>query len=269
MSEARRADLAVMLREGPVAVAVITAVAGSTPREVGAWMALSPTRILGTIGGGEAEHRAVGAARRLLKEGGGREDLELPLGPALDQCCGGHLSVSVVRLSAPLSPPYALWPGGPVLRDPTGVPVVVYGAGHVGAAVVNALAPLPFEVTWIDGRAESVWPQVSPFPLKRLALPETAAMEAPGDACHLVMTHSHALDLEIVATVLERPFRFLGLIGSATKKATFMSRLRARGLDASRLTCPIGLENVKGKEPAVIAAATAAQLLALTGGGET
>jgi len=144
--------------------------------------------------------------------------------------------------------------------------VILYGAGHVGTALARALEPLPFGLTWVDARAESVWPAEGPVPCRRLALPETAATAAPDEALHVVMTHSHAVDLEIVAAVLARPFRFLGLIGSATKRATFARRLAGRGLDTSRLTCPIGLPEIRGKAPAVIAASVAAQLLSITGG---
>ncbi|MEM6762003.1 MAG: XdhC family protein, partial [Pseudomonadota bacterium] len=141
-------------------------------------------------------------------------------------------------------------------------PVIIYGAGHVGAALARALLPLPFSVTLIDPRAESLWPTPG-LQCQRLVIPETAAAAAPQDAAHLVMTHSHAVDLEIVAAALARPARFVGLIGSATKRATFSKRLRERGVDPERLVCPIGLPEIRSKQPEVIAASVAAQLLAL------
>ncbi len=264
MAEARLATLRKMAAAEPVAVALLERAEGSTPREVGAWMIVSPTATAGTIGGGEAERRAIAAARALLADGTGPTRLALPLGPALDQCCGGHMTVALARAPADIAAaPLALWDGGPLLRDAAPAPVIVYGAGHVGLALVAALGPLPFALTLIDARAEAAWPVAAAIPCHRLALPETAASAAPDDAIHLVMTHSHAVDLEIVAAVLARPFRFLGLIGSATKRATFVRRLHERGLDTSRLTCPIGLPQIRGKAPAVIAASVAAQLLAL------
>lgn len=205
--------------------------------------------------------RQAGRAR-----GGPDATLDLPLGPRLDQCCGGFMRVALSLVTTLPDGPFALWESGPVVADPVTTPVVVYGAGHVGAALVEALSPLPFSLTWIDGRAEVVWPvEHSSVALRRSALPEADVMTAPDDAMHLVMTHSHALDLEIVAAVLARPFAFLGLIGSATKRATFARQLAARGLDASRITCPIGIGGIRGKEPAVIAASVAAQLLVLAG----
>jgi xanthine dehydrogenase accessory factor len=163
-------------------------------------------------------------------------------------------------------------PGGPAyMLERLSEPVErlhLFGAGHVGRAIVRALAPLPFRVTWIDGRAEM-------FPAE---LPDNVAVcpalqprlevdrAEPGDL-FLVMTHSHPLDLEICERVLRRgDFRFLGLIGSATKRARFASRLRARGLSEAviaRLTCPVGVPGISGKRPAIIAASVAAQLLAV------
>lgn len=264
MSEARLDTLRRLAAEGPVAVALLEKTAGSTPREEGAWMIVSESAIAGTIGGGEAERRAVEAARRLLAEGRAHERIALPLGPALDQCCGGHMTIALARLGDVDEDEVPLWSGGPVVREETRAPVLVYGAGHVGAALVAALAPLPFDLTWIDARAAALWPDNGPVPCRRLALPEAAAAMAPDDAIHLVMTHSHAVDLEICAAVLAGRFRFLGLIGSATKRATFARRLEERRLDPSRLTCPIGLPQIEGKAPAVIAASVAAQLLTLS-----
>jgi xanthine dehydrogenase accessory factor len=145
-------------------------------------------------------------------------------------------------------------------------PVLLFGAGHVGRAVVLALAPLPFAVRWIDGRAEE-FPQHIP---QNAVMVCTAAFDreladAPNDAQVVVMTHSHPLDFDITAAALRREcFPFVGLIGSETKRARFVSFARQIGIadgQIDRLVCPIGLGAIKGKEPAVIAAALAAQLL--------
>ena len=162
---------------------------------------------------------------------------------------------------------FALWRDGPVYTEPPQLrPVFVYGGGHVGTALVAALAPLPFSVRWIDARAGGfLAPPPAGVDTRLTPLPETEAQAAPANAFHVVLTHSHALDLEIVAAVLERDsFGFLGLIGSATKKALFARRLSERGIPAGRLDrliCPIGLPGLRDKRPAVIAASTAAQLL--------
>ncbi|MCF3933564.1 xanthine dehydrogenase accessory protein XdhC [Acuticoccus sp. M5D2P5] len=262
----RLADIAASVRAEPTAIALLAAVAGSTPREKGAWMIVTGGATRGTIGGGEAERRTVEAARRLLSEGGRRETLDLPLNPTLDQCCGGRMTIEIARIDEPPDAAFPLYDGGPLVADPPRRPVIVYGAGHVGTALVAALAPLPFALDWVDAREATLWPAHGPVACRRIALPETVAMAAPPETVHLVMTHSHAVDLEIVAAALSRPFAFLGLIGTATKRAIFTRRLAERGLDAARLTCPIGLPFIDGKEPSVIAASVAAQLLALDRG---
>lgn len=148
----------------------------------------------------------------------------------------------------------------------SGAPLVLFGAGHVGKALVRALEPLPFEVTWVDSRAD-VFPDELPANVRSLSPANPPEVLSGTDASSLivVMTHSHALDLDLVATALARPsFRYVGLIGSSSKCARFRKRLRDLGLTgrtAERLTCPIGIEGISGKEPAVIAASVTAQLL--------
>ena len=142
----------------------------------------------------------------------------------------------------------------------------LYGAGHVGRAVVRALEPLPFAITWVDIAAER-FPAEIPELARPLVTTDPAAFAAaaPPDALHLIMTFSHALDLAISRAVLARPFAWAGLIGSATKRARFEKRLRESGIsDAAlaRLACPIGIGGITGKEPAMIAVSVAAQLAA-------
>ena len=141
----------------------------------------------------------------------------------------------------------------------------VCGAGHVGQAIVNLLGTLPVQVIWLDPR-DGVWPETLPSNVRCLQGDEADVVDCPDNACWLVLSHSHALDLAIVQAVMaHKPFRFLGLIGSETKKARFESRLRDR-FPASlvqRLTCPIGLVQTSSKLPEVIAVSVVAQLLAL------
>lgn len=252
-------------------MALITQVRGSAPRDAGAAMLVTADGLIGSVGGGTVEWRALETARAMLADPSPvPASVEFPLNPALDQCCGGRIRLAFAPLTAAAAPrfaaagPVALWEGGPVWTpDPPRRAVHVYGAGHVGAALVRALAPLPLRVRWIDARAGVLAdppPGVEPI---ETPLPEAEAARAP-DALHLVMTHSHAVDLEIVAAALEAGAGFVGLIGSATKRATFLSKLRARGLAEARLAalvCPIGLPSLRDKRPAVIAASVAADLL--------
>ena len=256
---------------GAVGVALVTDAHGSTPCEAGRTMLIWPDRTEGTIGGGTVEQEVIGSVRALLATPGPPQTLDFALNADLDQCCGGRLRVALA-VCGPAEgavhhpgQPFALWQGGPSLKATPGVrPVHVYGAGHVGTALVNALGPLPFDTLWIDERADllaaaNVATEVTP-------LPEAIANTAPANTAHVILTHSHALDLEIVAAVLTRPHAFCGLIGSATKAALFRRRLAERGVSGAaiaRLTCPIGLPGLRDRRPAVIAASVAAQLLML------
>jgi len=229
----------------------------------------------------------------------------LALGPELGQCCGGRVEWRVetfdprdlddlstlaiadgggaATLAARLGPDgrvermlsageaerrSAREPGGGWV-EPIGTSaraVYLFGAGHVGRALALALAPLPFAVRWIDSRRDA-FPAVAPANVALVFAPEPAAeiAGAPDGALIVVMTHSHALDLEIVAAALSAGrFGFVGLIGSSTKRARFRSQMRAARLSEAalaHLVCPIGAPALKSKDPAVIAATTAAQLL--------
>jgi xanthine dehydrogenase accessory factor len=150
----------------------------------------------------------------------------------------------------------------------------LYGAGHVGRALVRVLEDLPFAVTWVDTSSARFPDSVPPHATAEVA-PDPAAFAAhtEPDAFHLVLTYSHALDLAICHALLARgDFRFLGLIGSATKRARFMKRLAGLSIADHRLAglvCPIGLPGLPGKEPAVIAISVAAQLMQLAAGAES
>ncbi|WP_297833876.1 xanthine dehydrogenase accessory protein XdhC [uncultured Roseibium sp.] len=142
----------------------------------------------------------------------------------------------------------------------------LFGAGHVGKAVVLALAPLPFSVTWIDSRADQ-FPAAVPGNVRKVASSDPAACleQAPDGAFVLAMTHSHALDEDIMArALLQQRFAYCGVIGSKTKRARFLKRLKARGLNdtlTANMLCPVGVTSVKSKQPAAIAAGIAVDLL--------
>jgi xanthine dehydrogenase accessory factor len=145
--------------------------------------------------------------------------------------------------------------------------VVLFGAGHVGRALAGVLGALPCSVVWVDGRDGAFPAEVAAnIRIEATDTPLAEVRAAPPDTCFLVMTHSHALDFELGEAILARgDFRFFGLIGSRTKRRSFEQRLARRGVDAARLTCPIGVPGVGGKEPEVIAVAVAAQLFQLRG----
>ena len=139
--------------------------------------------------------------------------------------------------------------------------VQLFGAGHVGRAIAVRAAGLPLDIAWYDSRAEAA--ETPGVMLADEAEMVACAGHAPDGGAIVIVTHDHALDYRLVAAALGSPARFVGLIGSQTKRARFLSRLAADTIDASRLTCPIGLPGIKGREPEVIAIATLAQLLML------
>lgn len=142
----------------------------------------------------------------------------------------------------------------------------LFGAGHVGTALIRLLAELPCRVTWIDER-EHLFPAVPPLnvTLEATDTPQAIIAGAPPDSCFLVMTHSHPLDQDLTERIVRRgDARWVGLIGSSSKRAQFERRLRRRGVSDQQLAqiiCPIGIPDIPGKEPAVIAIGVAAQLL--------
>lgn len=237
---------------------------GSVPREAGAWMLVWPEHIAGTIGGGQLELQAIAQARTLLATGTGEAVRRYPLGPSLGQCCGGVVFLRFERVGRADLPALAQRLAADHL------PVALFGGGHVGRALVRVFGLLPFAVTWIDSRDE-IFPEAVPAGVRcEHSDPVQAAVGelAPGSRV-LIMSFSHAEDLDIVAACLKRQrargdLPYIGLIGSRTKWATFRHRLEERGFTAeelARVTCPIGVPGVGGKEPEVIAVAVAAQLL--------
>ena len=248
---------------GRLAVVVeVAATRGSVPREAGARMVVAYDAVLGTIGGGHLELQAIADARALLQRGERYFERQVALGPSLGQCCGGAVELQHRVLAD--TPPSFWAPPGPHFH------LQLYGAGHVGRAIVRLLADVPCQVQWIDERESEFPAGKEPAHIQRVCVEpgESAAAEvaaAPAGACFLVLTHSHALDLTITQAVLARgDFGFFGLIGSQTKRARFEARLRERGVSPevlARMVCPIGLPGIHGKEPEVIALAVVAQLL--------
>ncbi len=249
----------------PAVVVEVTVAQGSVPREAGTRMLVNAAECIGTVGGGHLEWKAIAKARDLLAQGGAAAQTEhYPLGPSLGQCCGGAVTLTYAALNAAA---LARWPHPEFLFH-----LQLYGAGHVGRAIVRALAPLPAHVTWIDEREEEFAaapalgePSVAKVERVCIDTLEAEVHHAAPGAYYLVLTHQHDLDLRITEAVLRRgDFAYLGLIGSKTKRQRFVHRFEERGIDAAaiaRMTCPIGVAGIQGKEPEVIAAAVVAQLL--------
>ena len=211
----------------------------ATPATGDGRLLVGPNDTWGSLGAGATDARAAEIARRLLAEPD-----RAPRLVALDD--GAAVLFELLQ--------------------PSDFHVVVFGAGHVGRALVRVLGTLPCRVTWVDSRAAE-FPREAPENV-RVALTDAPLAEvaaARPSSCFLVMTHSHALDLELVEAILQRgDFAYCGMIGSQTKRRTFEKGLAKHGVPAAtiaRLTCPIGIPGIKGKEPGTIAVAVAAQLL--------
>jgi xanthine dehydrogenase accessory factor len=288
-------------RHGRAALITVHDVKGSAPREIGARMVVRPDGAFhGTIGGGQLEFRMLDSAREMLAQGRGPAQIvDQALGPDLGQCCGGRVKILIETFDqrdledlAPLVEAEAegrlfevecRLEEGRVTRELASVvgdsrgtrwrethgeartPVLLFGAGHVGRALVLSLAPLPFSVRWLDDR-EDAFPSHLPLNAKAIRMrdPEAEIAEAVPGSLVLVMTHDHPLDMAITAAALKRDFPYVGLIGSATKRARFEKRFRELALPEERirsLACPIGLTGIVDKDPAVIAASVTAQLL--------
>jgi xanthine dehydrogenase accessory factor len=288
-------------RHGRVARVVVAGHQGSAPREAGAAMLVWPGGQSGTIGGGALEHQAAETARAMLAHGPVRRLERVALGPAVGQCCGGAVSLLYEIYEAgtlpvaehgliarrvegaqemPLAlrrmlaeargqgtrPAPALMQGWMV--EPVAAParaLWVWGAGHVGRAIVAVLAPVPdFAITWVDTDLAR-FPDVVPEGVVPLvaADPGLLVAHAPHGAEHLILTYSHALDLDLCHRLLGHGFARAGLIGSATKWARFRARLAALGHRPEaigRITCPIG-DPALGKHPQAIALGVGAALL--------
>ena len=245
-------------------VVEVTTTQGSVPRESGTRMLVAADEVLGSVGGGHLELLAIAQARQMLTTTASApqqnpQETYYPLGPKLGQCCGGALTLRFTPLAA--DEPAAWTQPAPRFH------LQLYGAGHVGRAIVKLLEGIDCRVAWIDEREDQFPSSALPPHIQKVCVEpvEAEVATAPPGAMFLVLTHSHDLDLTIAEAILKRAdFAFAGLIGSKTKAARFRHRFEARGLDAAlidRLHCPIGLPGIEGKEPEVIAVAVVAQLL--------
>ena len=229
----------------------LVGVSGSTPRNSGTKMVVSKDGIFDTIGGGHLEHKAVKHANNMLSKGENAQHLEhFQLGSQLGQCCGGNASVLFECFAA------------------TGVNIMLFGAGHVGKALIPILAQLPCQITWVDSRAEQFPTNVSDYEHVEMVVseaPEQEVASMPENSYFIVMTHNHQMDFDISQAILKRAdFHYLGLIASETKWRRFQQRYKHRDIDpkqVARMNCPIGLSQVGGKLPIEVAVSVSAEII--------
>ncbi len=215
----------------------------------------------GTVGGGALEMEGIAEARRMLASGEAASRLDIPLGPAIGQCCGGRVLLDLARASPTL---LATIEAGKAEAEAAYPTVLVFGAGHTGQALARALAPLPLRTLVIDGRADRLADLPEGTARRRAAIPEAEVAAAPPGSAFVVATHDHALDFLIASAALaRRDATYVGMIGSATKRESFRRHLASEGRagEIERLVLPIGGSAIRDKRPEVIAALVAAELL--------
>jgi len=240
--------LADTIESGQAAV-LVTQIAdrGSSPRSRGTKMVVTLDSVVESVGGGNLEYDAISYARELIHQGvDGVFERPYTLNSSLGQCCGGEVRVLFEVFNASL------------------IQLYLFGAGHVAQALVPLLAGLGFNVHWIDDRDELFTHSIPPGVNRIERDPLDVAASIPDRAWMLIMTHDHQLDFDLVLHALERPFDYLGMIGSQTKARRFLQRLDQRGIAASdkaRITTPVGLPNLKTKTPTEIAVSIAADLM--------
>ncbi len=229
----------------------IIGVSGSTPRNSGTKMVVSQDEIYDTIGGGHLEYKAIKQAKKLLQENKDCQSIEhFQLGSQLGQCCGGNASLLFECFAA------------------NTVHIAVFGAGHIGQALLPMLAGLPCNVTWVDNRASQFPANCQQYAnVTKLVSDDPAGEVATmaSNTLYVVMTHNHQLDFEITLAALKREdFHYLGLIASDTKWRRFQQRYKHREVKTAlveKMNCPIGLEQVVGKMPMEVAISIAGELI--------
>lgn len=247
------------LAAGPTIQVRIEQVQGSSPRDVGAWMLVNAQGAIGTIGGGQLEYMMIDEARKMLRQNNDQKTCRVPLGPEIGQCCGGHVTIDLATVTSQNEIMSRL------KKEKAAEPeVLIFGAGHVGKALADALILLPMKPVLIDQRPEEL-SKIEHVETRLVPLPEAEVRSAKDNSAIVIVTHDHALDFLIAGEALNRKkMPYVGMIGSATKKAVFnkwYGEHHGRSASNKGLVCPIGFSGVKDKRPEVIAALVAAQIV--------
>ncbi|WP_418135823.1 xanthine dehydrogenase accessory protein XdhC [Agrobacterium sp. El2ro-1b] len=251
-----------LARPAPAILVEIEAVKGSSPREAGTFMLVAQADLWETIGGGQFEYMAIDHARVMLRTGAAEDRMDIPLGPEIGQCCGGRTLIRFRLITAEIAASLEARLKGEAEQQPA---VFIFGAGHVGKALADALSLLPLSLTVVETRESELHDIPSAVASILTPMPEAFVQKIPANGAAIIVTHDHALDFLIAKEALARDdLAYVGMIGSKTKRATFSHWLEREGEPPSRLaklTLPIGGTGVRDKRPAVIAALVAAELL--------
>lgn len=264
----RSSDLRRFISEhNSAVVAELSSVRGSSPREQGAFMLIAPEALIGTIGGGALEYMVTARARQVLRDGLPDDEMDIPLGPEIGQCCGGRVNVALHVATADRVGVLAARLDA---EDQVRPHVYLFGSGHVGKALARALAALPLQIHVIDTRPDELHDLPEGVEAKAVPMPEAVVRGAPQGSSYVILTHDHALDFLIAAEALKRrDAPYVGMVGSRTKRAKFKSWYLAEAGGESealrRLVLPIGAPGLVDKRPEVIAALAAAEIMVQIG----
>ena len=222
---------------------------GSTPRDCGTKMVISASKNYQTIGGGHLEFKAIDTAKQLLLQPQSQQKIEhFPLGAKLGQCCGGHATLMFESYIK------------------SNIDIMLFGAGHVGKALVSVLSQLPCRIHWVDSREEEFPDSLAHNVTKIVSdTPADEVASMPANAYFVIMTHNHPLDFKISEAVLLRnDAHYVGLIGSQTKWMRFQMRFEHKGYKPDfsvPIRCPVGLSDIPGKLPAEVAVSIAGEII--------
>ena len=237
-------------------------VKGSSPNTIDDIILISNDTIFGTIGGGNLEYLVVKEAKRLIDNKINKKSLNIPLGPGIGQCCGGYVQI---KLSLHQNSSEAL--KNEKLYDEKNTNLYIFGAGHIGQALISKLENINFNTFLIDSREDFLkMTNINNINYLLSKKPWEIIYRLKDNSYFVVLTHSHDYDLKILNEILKKNFTFLGLIGSKTKKNRFFKRLIDNGHNKSlveKIECPIGINIGNSKEPDEIAFSIITRLISI------
>ena len=242
--------------------AKIINVKGSSPNKINDFMLVAPKDIFGTIGGGNLEYLVIEESKLMLKNKSKRKKLNIPLGPGIGQCCGGYVEIILTlhkNTDAAMK--------DEKMNDSFKEDLYIFGAGHIGQALIETIGNLNFNTYLIDSREEYLKMSVNKDVNYLLSKePWKVVNKLKDNAYYVVLTHSHEYDLKILNEIVTKKFTFVGLIGSTTKKKRFFKRLTENGHDKNiikKIECPIGVDIGNSKDPNEIAFSIITRLIYL------
>ena len=237
-------------------------VKGSSPNKINDFMLVAPKDIFGTIGGGNLEYLVIEESKLMLKNKSKRKKLNIPLGPGIGQCCGGYVEI-ILTLHKDTDAAMK----DEKVNDSFKEDLYIFGAGHIGQALIETIGNLNFNTYLIDSREEYLKMSVNKDVNYLLSKePWKVVNKLKDNAYYVVLTHSHEYDLKILNEILTKKFTFVGLIGSTTKKNRFFKRLTENGHDKNiikKIECPIGVDIGNSKDPNEIAFSIITRLIYL------